>query len=178
MSINAMSFILGGFLLAVAILGGGIEVRDLKVPSVRRISRLFCAIVGAGFVVLAVYLTPHANGTPSSARKTTPVAPHPVKAEEWLTAAQYQQAFDKHLQDGFYPTEVEGRCESDTDQFHGEWKGIPLGAEFVSHHALTKESYESRNQEYVSKGYSLESLNIFRDCEGIDRYQATWSKTK
>jgi hypothetical protein len=104
MSINAMSFILGGFLLAVAILGGGIEIRELKIPSVGRISRLLCSIVGAGFIVLAIYLTPRDNRTPLFDGNTTSAAPHPVRAEEWLTAARYQQVFDKQLQDGFLPS--------------------------------------------------------------------------
>jgi len=59
-------------------------------------------------------------------------------ASEWMTSQQYQQAFDRHLQEGFYPDKVEGRCVSDSEQFRVEWKGIPLGAAFFSHHAITK----------------------------------------
>ena len=97
---------------------------------------------------------------------------------DWLTSAQYQHAFDKSVRDGFYPDKVEGRCENDSEQFRAEWKGIPLGAGFVSHHAMTKESYETRNQEYVSTGYILESVGKFKDCSGTERYQATWLKRK
>jgi hypothetical protein len=181
MSIDTMAFILGGLLVAVALLGGGLEVRELKIPSVGRISRLLCFIVGAVFIGLAVFLNPHEKETDPSADNTTSVVPQPVKVKdsekgEWLTAAQYQQAFDKHVQEGFYPDKVEGRCESGSEQFHVEWKGIPLGVGFFSHHAVTKEFYERKNQEYVSKGYSLESLNKFKDCSGRDRYQATWFK--
>ena len=53
MSIDTMAFILGGLLVAVALLGGGLEVRELKIPSVGRIGRLLCFIVGAVFIGLA-----------------------------------------------------------------------------------------------------------------------------
>ena len=183
MSIMTMSFILGGLLIAVALLGGGIEVRELKIPSVGRISRLLSFIVGAVFIGLAIFLTLRGNDNQSSGDNADSSKSQPVKGEfsvkeEWMTAAQYQQAFNKRAREGFYPEKVEGRCEGSSEQFHVEWKGIPLGARFVSHHAITKERYERKNQEYVSKGYSLESLNKFKDCSGQDRYQATWFKRK
>ncbi len=181
MSIDTMSFILGALLVAVALLGGGIEVRELKIPSVGRSSRLLSFIGGIVFIGLAIFLQPRQNEKHSSAGNPTSVVQQPVKAEgsekaEWLTAAQYQQAFDKHVQEGFYPDKVEAKCENGYEQFHVEWKGRPLGAGFFSHHGITKEFYESKNQEYVSNGYSLESLNKFKDCSGRDRYQATWFK--
>jgi hypothetical protein len=178
-----MAFILGGLLIAVALLGGGLEVHELKIPAVGGIGRLLCFIVGAVFIGLALFLTSGERGTHPSAVNTTPVPPQPVKVEstekaEWLTAAQYQLEFDKHLREGFYPDKVEGRCESGFEQFHVEWKGLPLGVDFASHHGITKDDYESKNQEYISQGYSLESLNKFTDCSGRDRYQATWFKRR
>jgi polyglycine hydrolase-like protein len=196
MSIDTMSFILGGLLVAVALLGGGIEVRELKIPSVGRAGRVLSFIVGAIFIGLAIFLSPREKEKQPSADSAAPAAPQaarqprerqpgrqPVKAEasekaEWLTAAQYQQAFDKQVKEGFYPDKVEGRCESGTEQFHAEWKGIPSGATFVSHHGITKEFYERRNQALVSKGYSLQSLNTFKNCSGANSYQATWFKGK
>lgn len=181
MSIDTMSFILGGLLVAVALLGGGIEVRELKIPSVGRTGRLLSFIVGAGFIGLAIFLTLRENEKRLTVGNTTTVAPDPVKVEtrgeaEWLTSAQYQQAFNRKVREGFYPDKVEAKCESGYEQFHVEWKGRPLGADFFSHHGVTKEFYESINQKYVSNGYSLESLNKFKDCSGRDRYQATWFK--
>jgi hypothetical protein len=179
--VDTMAFILGGLLIAVALLGGGFEVHELKVPAVGGIGRLLCFIVGAVFIGLAVFLTPGEKETHPSAGNATSVAPQPVKVEsgekaEWLTAAEYQLEFNKKASEGFYPDKVEGRCESGSEQFHAEWKALPLGESFASHHAVTKEVYESKNQEYVSEGYSLESLYKFKDCSGTDRYQATWLK--
>jgi len=99
-----------------------------------------------------------------------------IDKAEWLTSDQYQREFNKHVRDGFYPAKLEAKCESGYEQFHVEWKGLPLGVDFVSHHGVSKEFYESKNQEYVSNGYALESLNIAKDCSGKDMYQATWFK--
>ena len=103
-------------------------------------------------------------------------ASQPIEKVEWLTSEQYQHEFNKHVRDGFYPDKVEAKCENGYEQFHVVWKGLPLSVDFVSHHAVTKELYESKNQEYVSNGFALVSLNIFKDCSGNDRYQATWFK--
>lgn len=92
--------------------------------------------------------------------------------------SQYQQLFNQQVREGFYPTVVEGRCENDSEQFHAEWTGIPIGASFYAHHALTKAFFEAMNEEYVSRGYSLQSVTNSKDCSGTDRYQATWFKKK
>lgn len=100
-------------------------------------------------------------------------------SQEWMTSQQYQEAFDKHVADGLYPHKLEGRCAGGVEKFRVEWKGFPLGSEgFISHHAVTREFYERKNQEYVAMGASLESLNSFRDCAGNDQYQANWFKRK
>ena len=96
---------------------------------------------------------------------------------EWLTSAQYQQAFDKQARDGFYPKRIEGRCENGSKQFRARWAGVPLAVSFYSHHGMKKEFYEGKNLQYASLGYSLESVDKFVDCSGTERYQATWLKT-
>jgi hypothetical protein len=59
MSIELLSFILGGSLVAIGLLGGGIEVRELKIPAVGWMPRLFSFVAGLAFVGLAVFLGPH-----------------------------------------------------------------------------------------------------------------------
>src|SRR5437899_3196066 len=97
---------------------------------------------------------------------------------QWLTSAQYQQLFNRQVSEGFYPKKVEGRCENRSEQFRAEWTGIPLGTNFHAHHADTKAFYEARNKEYVSRGYSLQSVTNFKDCSGTERYLATWFRVK
>lgn len=158
-----------------------VEDKRSGLPIRKWAAALALAVGGAlfGTVVYVLWSGVGEKEKHSAAHYTISGATQPVKAEDsvkakWMTAAQYQQAFDKQVQEGFYPDKVEGRCVGDSEQFHVEWKPLPLGVDFVSHHAVTKEFYESKNQEYIAHGFSLASLNKFKDCSGRDRYQATW----
>lgn len=150
--------ILGGlFILVLAFvakIGGIIEVspeqKRWAIPT-----GLFLLSIG-----LVLYFTTLLTTTPS----------------EWMSSYQYQQEFNAKSQNGFYPSLVEGKCTSAGERFRVEWKTIPPGAFFASHHGLSKETYESTNAYYSSQGYSLEFMNTFKDCVGVDRYQATWLK--
>jgi hypothetical protein len=53
-----MAFVLGGLLLATSLFGGGIEVREVKIPKIGAVSRILSAIVGLGFVYLSLTLAP------------------------------------------------------------------------------------------------------------------------
>ena len=56
MSLETMSFILGGILIGASLFGGGLEIKELKVPKIGSSSRVLCAIVGFVFVGLAIVL--------------------------------------------------------------------------------------------------------------------------
>jgi hypothetical protein len=67
-SLAAMSFILGGTLVAAGIFGGGLEMKELKLPRIGTAARTLSVIVGAIFIGLAVSLNP----------KTSEPAPTPA----------------------------------------------------------------------------------------------------
>jgi len=67
MSIELLSFILGGSLVAIGLLGGGIEVRELKIPAVGQMPRIFSFVAGLAFVGLAVFLSPRPAKEPEEA---------------------------------------------------------------------------------------------------------------
>lgn len=52
MDIQMAAFVFGCLLLFVAILGGGFEVKELKVPKVGRASRLASCVLGMLFIVI------------------------------------------------------------------------------------------------------------------------------
>ncbi len=54
MSMQSMSFIFGALLLAVAILGGGFEVKEIKVSNVSIGVRFIAGIVGLCFIALGL----------------------------------------------------------------------------------------------------------------------------
>jgi hypothetical protein len=73
-SLETMSFILGGILVAAALFGGGLEIKELKLPRIGTIARVLAATVGIGFIALAIYLNPKGPGA-----STKPVDPSPTK---------------------------------------------------------------------------------------------------
>jgi hypothetical protein len=52
MDIHMAAFVFGCLLLFVAILGGGFEIKELKVPTVGRASRLSSSLFGALFIAI------------------------------------------------------------------------------------------------------------------------------
>jgi hypothetical protein len=80
-SLETMSFILGGILVGAGLFGGGLELKELKLPQIGPIPRVLSAVVGAVFVGLAIFLNPKA---------TTPT-PTPAGAETRKTAMTFQE---------------------------------------------------------------------------------------
>jgi hypothetical protein len=67
LDLHTLSFLFGALLIAVAVLGGGLEVKEIKVPKVGSVARLLSAIVGIFFVLIGF-----ANGP---LRETSPGKP-------------------------------------------------------------------------------------------------------
>lgn len=60
MTLATMSFILGAILLLAGIVGGGIEVKELKIPTISGTTRIGATVAGLGFVILG-FMTPAAQ---------------------------------------------------------------------------------------------------------------------
>lgn len=71
MSIPIVVFIFGGILLLIGILGGGFEVRELKVPKVGWVPRLMATIGGVFFVLWGANMT--LSAPLNDTRSPTPV---------------------------------------------------------------------------------------------------------
>lgn len=54
MSLDTMAFVLGGLLIAAGVFGGGLEVKELKLPQIVGTVRLVAVVLGAVFVVMAL----------------------------------------------------------------------------------------------------------------------------
>lgn len=63
MPLEVISFILGGGLIVVGLIGGGITVRDFRVPPIGSVARMASFVAGLAFVGLALYLS-SPNGKP------------------------------------------------------------------------------------------------------------------
>ncbi len=54
MSVQAILLLFGVLLLLIAIIGGGFEVRELKIPKVEKTPRIISAVVGLVFILLGI----------------------------------------------------------------------------------------------------------------------------
>jgi hypothetical protein len=76
MNIQLLAFGFGCLLMLTAILGGGFEVKELKVPKVGRASRLAACVFGMLFIFIGVKPvlpgSPAAAETPAAAPRTQP----------------------------------------------------------------------------------------------------------
>jgi hypothetical protein len=54
MTLEAVSFAIGGVLIATAIVGGGFEIKEIKMPKVGAGPRFFSLVVGAFFVLIGI----------------------------------------------------------------------------------------------------------------------------
>lgn len=74
MELNLIAFLFGAILLGVAVVGGGFELKELKVPKVSWFPRFISALLGMFFIVLGIGLD--ASVTPPT---PFPVASPPVE---------------------------------------------------------------------------------------------------
>ncbi|TWA99881.1 PAN domain-containing protein [Bradyrhizobium stylosanthis] len=95
MTLPTMSFIFGALLLAVGILGGGFEVKEVKVSNVTTTARILAGVVGAAFIVLGFWL-------PSLPTTSEPMRPTPPLAAASTTAKMSEREHDKNRFGGDY----------------------------------------------------------------------------
>lgn len=82
MTLQTMSFIFGALLLAVAILGGALEVKEIKVSNVTKSGRTLAGLVGLVFIGLGFWQPNFATNPDNSARPAaTPIAPAATTSE-------------------------------------------------------------------------------------------------
>ena len=172
MSLDTASFILGGLFIAVAILGGGFEVKEVKIQSVGRTNRILSLFAGIFLIFLSVAL----NKPEIVASIETNKAKLVKADEESLNMSEFQREFDKKYREGYYPDSISAQCDKGVEKFHAHWKERSLGLSIYSQSAWTKEDFDKKSVELVAQGYTIAFENTFTDCAGRIRYQATWTK--
>ena len=89
MTLQTMSFIFGALLLAVGILGGGFEVKEIKISNVTTSARIAAAVVGIVFIVLGFAepnLYPFASAISTGAKApsaATAMGPREEDTDRW-----------------------------------------------------------------------------------------------
>lgn len=81
MTISTAVFLFGGALLAIGIIGGGLDIREIKVPQVGMVSRILSAALGVVFMTGGIYLgvmeSASQGGRTPPAQAQTPPTPLP-----------------------------------------------------------------------------------------------------
>ena len=72
LDITTISFIIGGLLVAIGILGGGLEIKELKVPKLNNSSRILAVTGGLAFLVLGIYMSAPVPNEKSHTYNETP----------------------------------------------------------------------------------------------------------
>lgn len=54
MNLEILSFIIGGLLLLIGIVGGGIEIKELKIPKVKLFPRFSAFVIGLLFIIIGL----------------------------------------------------------------------------------------------------------------------------
>ena len=75
MTLQTLSFILGALLLLTGILGGGFEVKEIKIPKIGGPARLIATIVGIAFIIIAI-INPELRQDGENKGLQTPIMSH------------------------------------------------------------------------------------------------------
>lgn len=96
-------------------------------------------------------------------------------ARHGLTSAQYQQAFNTYVSQGYRPVLVNGYTVNNQDRYVAIWDKSASGA-WVARHGLTSTDYQTTTNSLVGQGYRLRHVSGYT-VDGQARYAAIWVKT-
>lgn len=93
----------------------------------------------------------------------------------WMSFQEYQADFERLIGQRMYPARVEGRKGYPLDQFRVLFQPMPeYAAGFATHHGRGRGEYQTQARHWSKAGYKQVWLQIFKDKNGIERYQAVW----
>ena len=109
MTLATMSFIFGAILLLAGILGGGIEVKELKIPQISGKTRVIATVAGLAFVICG-FLIPATAPAPQNGDQKSPK--NVMSPMEWNVDRKWMsyQNFDLEVDD---PKACQDACQND-----------------------------------------------------------------
>jgi polyglycine hydrolase-like protein len=96
------------------------------------------------------------------------------QARHGLTSAQYQQEFNRLLQQGYRLVEVSGHSVDNKDSFAAIWEQRQ-GPAWQARHGLTSAQYQQEFDRLGRQGYRLVHINGYA-VAGQERYAAIWEQ--
>lgn len=103
--------------------------------------------------------------------------PYAWVARHGLTSAQYQQAFDSYVAQGYRPKHVYGYDVGGSARYAAIWDKSPApgNGAWVARHGLSSAQYQQAFDTYVAQGYRLVHVSGYSDG-GYERYAAIWER--
>ena len=150
-------------LLGLGVIGGGVFLLA-KLGSQRESPAAGAYAPGPGNVVTAA---------PAVAPALRAFSP-----DEWLTRDDFQAEFNQKSSMGYYPDVAYGRCEDGVAKCHAHWVQRPPGFHFSFQFGWFEANFNAKKLDLTSQGYAVQYQNTFRDCNGLTRYQALWTKSE
>lgn len=96
------------------------------------------------------------------------------QARHGLSSAQYQQAFDQLLREGYRPIQVSGYTINGEDRYAAIWEQR-IGLPWQARHELSSAQYQQTFDQLVGEGYRLVHVSGY-EVRGEDRYAAIWEQ--
>ena len=98
-------------------------------------------------------------------------------ARHGLTAAQYQQEFDRLLGQGYRPVDISGYNVGGQDLYAAIWEQQPQSPPWVARHGLTSAQYQQEFNNLNNQGYRLTRISGWRSGDTL-HYAAIWEKSE
>src|SRR5215831_649745 len=98
----------------------------------------------------------------------------PWQARHGLNSAQYQQAFDQLLGQGYRLTHVSGYSINGEDHYAAIWEQRS-GSPWQARHGLKSAQYQQAFDQLLNEGYRLVHVSGY-NINGEDRYAAIWEQ--
>jgi hypothetical protein len=186
MTLEVISFAIGGLLIATAIVGGGFEIKEIKMPRVGPGARSGALVVGTLFILmgLGIWETARQQGIDVGSARSSLVSPHPAQdapapsrtapAEQSVPAAQPVATVEQP------PSQVQPQAQGITGQARLTWSiyGTPYEAviQTFGQHGVVRVAYtgQSGTVEQVDQDLVLEQgVNLLFYRGANPRYAGT-----
>jgi hypothetical protein len=176
-STQVMVFLLGAFLIVVGIVGGGFELKEIKVPSVARIPRIIAGVAGAALIAYSLGLLPQHSNSPQAPRVDASQTPAHVDSQPQSQAPQAQTPRAGPAQ----PTHVDSSpAPSQAPHIDSAQGGEPffMTRRITANDLAGKSQSDARlmrNEIYARKGRRFKDPNLQQYFDGQSWYHPQYS---
>jgi len=96
-------------------------------------------------------------------------------SDDWQAPEDFRGEFRRQAAAGLYPDSGAARCDGGVVKIRAHWAERPPGMEWRFFH-LPDDVFASKNADLVGQGFALQYDNMFKNCDGLNRHLALWTK--